>query len=105
MERYTFNFSLFSPYILLFTLFTCNPTATSQNSTSGDGLCASVYCGQGTCKNSSTLPGFECDCYSGWKKIQTGTIDFQCGNASPPSPPPSVPVPPPPLNLTNREYY
>ncbi|KAF2300253.1 hypothetical protein GH714_011030 [Hevea brasiliensis] len=30
-----------------------------------------------------------------------GTIDFQCGNASPPSPPPSVPVPPPTLNLTN----
>ncbi|XP_021665302.2 uncharacterized protein LOC110653820 isoform X1 [Hevea brasiliensis] len=113
MERYNFNFSLFSPFILLLTLFTCNPTATSQNSTSGDGLCGSVFCGLGTCKSISTWPGFECDCYSGWNKIQIGpltfpsclipncTIDLQCGNGSPPPPPPSVPSPPPSLNLSN----
>uniref|UniRef100_A0A2C9W1Y1 EGF-like domain-containing protein n=1 Tax=Manihot esculenta TaxID=3983 RepID=A0A2C9W1Y1_MANES len=76
MERYNLNFSLFSPFILLLTIFTFNQTATSQNSPSGDGLCAAVFCGQGTCKNINTWPGFECDCYSGWNKIQIGPLTF-----------------------------
>ncbi|EEF44702.1 conserved hypothetical protein [Ricinus communis] len=77
MERYTLNFTLFSLHILLFTLFLCSPTASSQ-----DGICASIFCGQGTC-----------------------TTDLQCGNGSPPPPPPPPPstaLPPPQLNLTNR---
>lgn len=41
-----------------------------------DGLCAAVFCGQGTCKNINTWPGFECDCYSGWNKIQIGPLTF-----------------------------
>ncbi|KDP37170.1 hypothetical protein JCGZ_06226 [Jatropha curcas] len=117
MERYLNYVSLFSFHLLLFTLFIHNPTATSTNTTfeDDDGLCALVYCGQGTCKNSNNtlLPGFECECYSGWKKIEIGpvtfpsclipncTVDVQCGNGSPPPPPPSAPVPPRPLNLTN----
>ncbi|XP_025012828.1 uncharacterized protein LOC8271351 isoform X2 [Ricinus communis] len=112
MERYTLNFTLFSLHILLFTLFLCSPTASSQ-----DGICASIFCGQGTCKNiNASFLDFECECNSGWKKIQIGpltfpscllpncTTDLQCGNGSPPPPPPPPPstaLPPPQLNLTN----
>lgn len=40
------------------------------------GLCSSVFCGQGTCNNIDTLPGFECNCYDGWNKIQIGPLTF-----------------------------
>ncbi|XVE98240.1 hypothetical protein REPUB_Repub03eG0088600 [Reevesia pubescens] len=63
--------------------------------------CAIVNCGQGTCQEKDGgLFGFECDCYSGWKKFQIGsivlppciipncTLNFGCGAGSP-SPPPS----------------
>ncbi|XP_043818114.1 uncharacterized protein LOC110626840 isoform X2 [Manihot esculenta] len=113
MEKCNSNLSLFL-HILLLTLFTCNPTAISQSSTSEGGLCSSVFCGQGTCNNIDTLPGFECNCYDGWNKIQIGpltfpsclipncTVDLQCGNGSPPPPPPpSLPLFPHLPNLTD----
>ncbi|XVE54339.1 hypothetical protein DITRI_Ditri03aG0072200 [Diplodiscus trichospermus] len=63
--------------------------------------CATVDCGQGTCRETdSSLLGFECDCYSGWKHFQIGplvlppciipncTLDFSCGEGSPPPPSP-----------------
>ncbi|XP_020548615.1 uncharacterized protein LOC110011766 isoform X2 [Sesamum indicum] len=71
-------------------------------------VCANVDCVKGTCVpyNSSIL-GFDCECYSGWKKVQIGPITFptcvipnctlklQCGNGAPPSPPPPAAAPPP----------
>ncbi|PSR96097.1 Slit 2 protein like [Actinidia chinensis var. chinensis] len=116
------NFShfslLISLYLLFFSLFLSNITATTpqqlvSNPLQGvDGCALSVLinCGQGKCfaSNASVL-GFDCECYPGWKKLQIGTwtfpscvvpnctLDFQCGNGAPPPPPP----PPPPLNLTS----
>ncbi|XWS17202.1 hypothetical protein CRYUN_Cryun33cG0048200 [Craigia yunnanensis] len=63
--------------------------------------CAIINCGQGTClETDSSLFGFECNCYSGWKKFQIGsfvlppciipncTLSFGCGSGSPSPPPP-----------------
>ncbi|KAI5602496.1 hypothetical protein BDE02_01G159600 [Populus trichocarpa] len=74
-------------------------------------VCALINCGQGTCKASNaSLLGFECECNSGWKKIEIGpltfpscvipncTIDLGCGNGA--SPPPAASQPPP-FNLSN----
>jgi hypothetical protein len=46
-----------------------------------DDVCAMKNCGEGACKasNASVL-GFDCECYSGWKKIQIGPLTFPyCG--------------------------
>ncbi|PIA65298.1 hypothetical protein AQUCO_00100639v1 [Aquilegia coerulea] len=72
-------------------------------------LCALVNCGEGKCVPSSggtSLLPFDCECNSGWKKVQIGpltypaciipncTIDFGCGSSTPPSPPaPLLPLP------------
>ncbi|KAG6780497.1 hypothetical protein POTOM_013359 [Populus tomentosa] len=42
-----------------------------------DDVCALINCGEGACKasNASVL-GFDCECYSGWKKIQMGPLTF-----------------------------
>jgi len=40
-------------------------------------ICDFVYCGKGTCQLSSTeLLGFTCDCESGWKKPNIGSIEL-----------------------------
>ncbi|KAK6236282.1 hypothetical protein SCA6_011619 [Theobroma cacao] len=71
--------------------------------------CAIFNCGQGTCHSDGSLLGFECDCYSGWKKFRIGPVDlppciipnctlnFGCGTGSPSPPSP----PPPPFNLSD----
>ncbi|KAJ7962927.1 neurogenic locus notch-like protein 3-like [Quillaja saponaria] len=82
-----------------------------------DIVCAFINCGQGKCVASNTTGiGFDCDCQSGWKKMQIGpltfpscvvpncTIDFQCNGSPPPPPPPTPPAaapPPPPFTLAN----
>ncbi|CAK7356629.1 unnamed protein product [Dovyalis caffra] len=86
----------------------------NSSSTLQDDVCATTNCGQGTCKASNTsFPGFDCECNSGWKKMQIGpltfppcvvpncTFDLGCGNGAPPAPPPPPPPPspPPPFNL------
>ena len=38
--------------------------------------CAVIDCVQGTCKDSSSFLGFECECYPGWKAIQIGYLTF-----------------------------
>ncbi|XP_044497540.1 uncharacterized protein LOC123219599 [Mangifera indica] len=99
MERFTLKHSPFiiSLHLLLFSLFIFNLSVPAAAES-----CADVDCGQGTCKdsNSSGL-GFECDCNTGWKKIQIGpltfpscvlpncSVDLHCNNAS--SPTPSLP--------------
>ncbi|XP_065867189.1 uncharacterized protein [Euphorbia lathyris] len=106
MRRYSsISLTLFS----LLCVFTCYPTVTSQD----EGICDLIYCGEGSCKLTSSFPFFECDCFPGWNKIQIGPLPFaacllpnctlnqQCGNGSLPPPPPSVPLPPPPINLTD----
>ncbi|KAG4400328.1 hypothetical protein GLYMA_07G033900v4 [Glycine max] len=92
-------------------LFTCDVSATSStqlmsNQTQDDllNICDFVYCGKGTCQLSSAeLLGFTCDCESGWKKPNIGsielppcsfpncTVNFNCGNGSP-APPSSPPT-------------
>ncbi|PIA65299.1 hypothetical protein AQUCO_00100640v1 [Aquilegia coerulea] len=75
--------------------------------------CEFIKCGEGKCVpstgNNTVLP-FDCECNSGWKKIEVGgltypacvipncTIDFNCGTATPPPPP--GPLLPPPAELT-----
>ncbi|KAG6792298.1 hypothetical protein POTOM_001442 [Populus tomentosa] len=40
-------------------------------------VCALINCGQGTCQASNaSLLGFECECSSGWKKIEIGPLTF-----------------------------
>ncbi|XP_044496555.1 latent-transforming growth factor beta-binding protein 2-like [Mangifera indica] len=99
MESFTLNHSplIISLNLLLLSLFIFNLSVPAVAES-----CADVNCGQGTCKDSnSSLLGFECDCNTGWKKLQIGplafpscvlpncSIDLQCNNAS--SPPSSLP--------------
>ncbi|XP_011045375.1 PREDICTED: chitin-binding lectin 1-like [Populus euphratica] len=96
----------FKIHLLLFFLMAVTVSSTLQ----GD-VCALINCGHGTCKASNaSLLGFECECNSGWKKIEIGpltfpscvipncTFDLGCGNGASPSPAASQP---PPLNLSN----
>ncbi|KAF5957112.1 hypothetical protein HYC85_004337 [Camellia sinensis] len=100
------NLNSMSLHLLLFSLFIFNLTASGQSllpDTLNGLVCAIVNCGQGTCvPSNATLLGFECDCYPGWKTIQIGTLDFQCGNGAPPPPPP--PPPPLPFNASSRYF-
>ncbi|KAL3598458.1 hypothetical protein D5086_006376 [Populus alba] len=103
MNTFKLNFTPISFHLLLFSLL-----ALTGNGTLQDDVCALINCGEGACKasNASVL-GFDCECYSGWKKIQIGpltfpscivpncTVDFGCGNGAPPPPPP------PPFDLLN----
>ncbi|GAB4850137.1 hypothetical protein Ancab_039898 [Ancistrocladus abbreviatus] len=39
--------------------------------------CKLLYCGQGKCiESDATIFGADCECYSGWKKIQFGPFTF-----------------------------
>ncbi|KAL3610574.1 hypothetical protein D5086_001594 [Populus alba] len=50
--------------------------ATVSSTLQGD-VCALINCGQGTCQASNaSLLGFECECSSGWKKIEIGPLTF-----------------------------
>ncbi|MBA0594867.1 hypothetical protein Gorai_011757 [Gossypium raimondii] len=102
MDNRSLHLTLFS---FLFLLFFCLATSTTVTTTSShvtlnplQGVfCSVIDCGQGTCQASNnSLLGFDCLCKPGWKKIQIGTVDFDCGKGSPP--PPSLPPPP---NQTN----
>ncbi|XP_062153985.1 uncharacterized protein LOC133862230 isoform X1 [Alnus glutinosa] len=95
--------------LLLLTLFSCNLTQLMSDPNPIEAaVCAMIKCGQGTCKPSNaSIIGFDCECDPGWKEIQIGpltfpscvvpncTLDFQCGNGSPPPPPPPAPLLPP----------
>ncbi|KAJ6696188.1 NEUROGENIC LOCUS NOTCH-like protein 3-LIKE [Salix koriyanagi] len=94
-----------------FNLLLSSLLALTVKGTLQDDVCALTNCGEGACKASSaSLLGFDCECYSGWKKVQIGpltfpsciipncTVDFGCGNGAPPPPPPSRP---PPFDLLN----
>ncbi|KAJ6932684.1 hypothetical protein NC651_008195 [Populus alba x Populus x berolinensis] len=108
MNTFKLNFTPISFHLLLFSLL-----ALTVNGTLQDDVCALINCGEGACKasNASVL-GFDCECSSGWKKIQIGpltfpscivpncTVDFGCGNRAPPPPPPP-PSQPPPFDLLN----
>ncbi|EOY26642.1 Uncharacterized protein TCM_028581 [Theobroma cacao] len=107
------NLTLFSFVLLLLSFCTSTVTATSSHVTLNqanpiqDTACLFIKCGQGTCKASNSLLGFDCECLPGWRKIQIGpftfpsclipncTVDFECGNGSPPPPPPPASLPPP----------
>ncbi|XP_030525459.1 uncharacterized protein LOC115737474 isoform X2 [Rhodamnia argentea] len=96
-------------FILFFTCI-CNPTSSQLMSTRHDqeAKCGTVDCGMGTCRETpAVLPGFACDCYSGWSRPQLGgwvvwpscivpncSINYECGGE-----PPVPPSPPPPLFL------
>ncbi|WCJ40650.1 hypothetical protein M5689_021562 [Euphorbia peplus] len=115
MGRYssrTFFILLIS--LLIFCLFSSAISqGTGEGEGEGGGICELIYCGEGTCKLTTAIPFFECDCYPGWIKIQIGPLTFpscllpnctlnqQCGNGSPPPPPPPAPLIPPPINLTD----
>ncbi|KAG5036647.1 hypothetical protein JHK86_017487 [Glycine max] len=88
----------------LYPLFTCDVSATSSTQLMSNQT-------QGTCQLSSTeLLGFTCDCESGWKKPNIGsielppcifpncTVNFNCGNGSP-APPSS-----PPTQVSDRTF-
>ncbi|KAJ6963407.1 hypothetical protein NC652_001894 [Populus alba x Populus x berolinensis] len=97
----------FKIHLLLFFLMAATVSSTLQ----GD-VCALINCGQGTCQASNaSLLGFECECSSGWKKIEIGPLTFPscvtpnctstdlgCGNGASPSP---AACQPPPFNLSN----
>ncbi|KAJ4718229.1 Neurogenic locus notch protein-like [Melia azedarach] len=105
--------------LLVFSVFISNlRTSSSEQLMSNNPLqdiaCAVINCGEGKCMESNTsMLGFDCECNPGWKKIQIGpltfpscvlpncTVDFQCGNGSPPPPPPPAPIPPPPINFSD----
>ncbi|KAG5021531.1 hypothetical protein JHK82_017431 [Glycine max] len=85
-------------------LFTCDVSATSSTQLMSNQT-------QGTCQLSSAeLLGFTCDCESGWKKPNIGsielppcsfpncTVNFNCGNGSP-APPSS-----PPTQVSDRTF-
>ncbi|GMY34114.1 delta and Notch-like epidermal growth factor-related receptor [Fagus crenata] len=106
-------FTLISFHCLLFTLFSCNLTASSTQLMSNPlpDIVYLINCGQGTYKASNaSLLGFECECNPGWTTIQIGplsfpscvipncTIDFQCGKGTPAPSPPAAPVLPNPNN-------
>ncbi|KAJ8773473.1 hypothetical protein K2173_004303 [Erythroxylum novogranatense] len=117
MGVHTLKLILTSVHVFLLTLFTCNPTFGSETSTATPldetpTACKLINCGQGTCvANGSAALGFGCQCNTGWEKMQLGpltfpscvvpncTLDFQCGDASPPPPP--VSVPPAPFNISS----
>ncbi|KAF5204017.1 hypothetical protein FRX31_006396 [Thalictrum thalictroides] len=109
-----------SSYIILLFIFFI-ATAHGIDSTQPNDLpwvglaCEFIKCGEGKCVPSTgnnTLLPFDCECNSGWKKIEIGgltypacvipncTIDFNCGTATPPAPPGSLL--PPLANLTGR---
>ncbi|KAG6782213.1 hypothetical protein POTOM_011607 [Populus tomentosa] len=72
MNTFKLNFTPISFHLLLFSLL-----ALTGNGTLQDDVCALINCGEGACKasNASVL-GFDCECYSGWKKIQIGPLTF-----------------------------
>ncbi|KAJ6942536.1 hypothetical protein NC652_008375 [Populus alba x Populus x berolinensis] len=72
MNTFKLNFTPISFHLLLFSLLALTGSGTLQ-----DDVCALINCGEGACKasNASVL-GFDCECYSGWKKIQIGPLTF-----------------------------
>ncbi|KAB5563950.1 hypothetical protein DKX38_004004 [Salix brachista] len=60
-----------------FNLLLSSLLALTVNGTLQDDVCALTNCGEGACKASSaSLLGFDCECYSGWKKVQIGPLTF-----------------------------
>ncbi|XP_030968228.1 neurogenic locus notch homolog protein 3-like isoform X1 [Quercus lobata] len=110
MENFNYKiFTLISLHFLFFTFFSFNQAANSSELLDLPpplkGIaCAVIDCVQGTCKDSSSFLGFECECYPGWKAIQIGSltfpacvipncsVNFQCGIGSPIPSPPVAPV-------------
>ncbi|KAA8540445.1 hypothetical protein F0562_024636 [Nyssa sinensis] len=102
MGCFNLNFTLISFHLLLFSQLFSN--------TLQDDACTSANCVEGKCiVSTATLLGFDCECNPGWSKLGVGfftlpacivpncTLNFQCGDGSPPPPPPPLPS----LNFTS----
>ncbi|XP_022145513.1 uncharacterized protein LOC111014937 isoform X2 [Momordica charantia] len=114
-----FNFYILILISLQFFLATSRTLNSSQElvSSSSQGVCSVINCGQGTCKASNaSFLGFDCECNSGWRRLQIGSFTFPCvlpnwipdfrrggGSPLPPPLPPTTVVPflPSPFGFSN----
>ncbi|XWS26913.1 hypothetical protein CRYUN_Cryun26dG0071000 [Craigia yunnanensis] len=76
MKLYTSNIYVFN-FVLLLSFFRSSEAnyVASISSLLPVNACATVNCGQGTCRETDNSSfGFECDCNSGWNKYQIGSM-------------------------------